>query len=30
MNQDERELLLQKIAEANAKVDSANEQLFAA
>ena len=30
MNQDERELLLQKIAEANAKVDAANEQLFAA
>ena len=30
MNIDERELLLQKIAEANAKVDAANEQLFAA
>lgn len=30
MNKDERELLLQKIAEANAKVDAANEQLFAA
>ena len=30
MNQDERELLLQKIAEANAKVDAANKQLLAA
>ena len=30
MNKDERELLLQKIAEANAKVDAANEQLFVA
>ena len=30
MNQDERELLLQKIAEANAKIDFANKQLFAA
>lgn len=30
MNQDEREILLQKIAEANAKVDAANKQLLAA
>ena len=30
MNQDDKELLLQKIAEANAKVDAVNEQLLAA
>ena len=30
INQDERELLLQKIAEANARADAANEKLFVA
>ena len=30
MNQDEREVFLQKIAETNAKLDAANQQLFAA
>lgn len=30
MTQDERELLLQKIAEANAKLDAANQKLLAA
>jgi CheY-like chemotaxis protein len=30
MTQDEREILLQKIAEANAKLDAANQKLFAA